>query len=505
MILSAAAAACRANPSINLRKAAAVAVIAALSLCAAPFGWSQKEAEKPRIAVIPLKAVNVSPETARKTAVLLESALIEMKTYTVVDAKDRDSVPGNLKAAMAGCDDQKDAARIGEYLAAEQVVFGSIVSAGDALILKAKLLDVPSERILAAQTVRASNPEDLAGVCAAAARSLAAGESSTPEQVAAAGEPASAAAGDGIMDVLGIATVSGGAFLLEAGNLLGVLGFQSMLASDDAYKAYMKATDGFDALYADYSSAAALSYAYGISSYSVQGLGAAGTAAGVVFLPPASMQLSSMGRIAYAAGLTCSISGSVLAMMAGNQAYDNRTLYGAYMQATDNFDALYQAYQDGYNAYTAERIAGYSLWGAGGLAMAGAFLLPGDRTPAADGLINRILFSGGAALVYGGGWFQSMALVARRTAEADYAEYMGAAADFDALYAQYQSSHGQYVLYSALSYGFWAGGAAAVITSLFVPFGGTPAQAEAEPPAALSLVPYPGGLGIFIRIVPRRS
>jgi TolB-like protein len=519
---------------IHAKRASTAVLLGIMALCVSIPAFAQDAQKKPRIAVLPLKAVDVSAAVVQSVTSLIETALVRTKAYTVVSTTDRDQVLKAQETALAGCDDEACAIQIGRLLAAQHIVVGNVSTLGKKFIINARIIDISTSQIVGAESVSAMNVEDLEDACTKLTQALVASALPTVK-IAQAAEPpkvtkpaetkpavkepeaakkpvepaaepqAQPAAGFVMPDILGLAVMSGGILFMEAGNTFGVMGFESMRKSEVLYGQYMAATGDFDALYAAYTSAQGGSAIFGISSYSLLGLGAAGISTSVFLLPPDAYRLSLMGKIAYSAGLACSVSGSVLALMAGNQEYAIGPLYDAYMNADADFDALYQQYRSGYTAYSLERIFGYSLWGLGGIAMAGSFFLPGEKAPMADSLWNKILFAGGTALVSGGGFTQSMALNVRQLSEERYKAYMNATTGFDALYADYSASHGNYVLLSALSYGLLASGAAAVITSLFVPLGSPSAQASAELPVILSLIPLPDGIGIFMHITPRRS
>ena len=521
----------------HARRVSAAVLIGIAAMCVSIPAFAQDTQKKPRIAVLPLKPVDVSAAVVQSVTSLIETALVRTKAYTVVSTTDRDQVLKAQETALAGCDDEACAIQIGRLLAAQHIVVGNVSTLGKKFIINARIIDISTSQIVGAESASATNVEDLEGACTQLTQALVASALPTVKTAQAAEQPkvtkpvetkpavkepeaakepepaakptaepqAGQAAGFVMPDILGLAVMSGGILFMEAGNTFGVMGFESMRKSEILYGQYMAATGDFDGLYAAYTSAQGGSAIFGISSYSLLGLGAAGISTSVFLLPSDTYRLSFMGKIAYAAGLACSVSGNVLALMAGNQQYTNVPLYDAYMSADADWDALYQQYQSGYTAYSLERIFSYSLWGLGGVAMAGSFLLPGEKAPMADSLLNKILFAGGTALVSGGGFTQSMALNARQLSEERYKAYMKATTGFDALYADYSASHGNYVLLSALSYGLWAGGAAAVITSLFVPLGSPSAQASAEFPVILSLIPLPDGIGIYMHITPRRS
>ncbi len=499
---------------IPLGRTAAVVLAGIISMCVSISAFCQETTKKSRIAILPPRSIGVSAEIVRRATSLIEVTLVRTKAYSVVSTTGRDQTLRAQETALAGCGDERCAIELGRLLSTEKIVFGIIAALENTLIINFKIIDITTSKIIGNESARIAGNEELQTACAQLAQALVEEALSGTEPVLTPDEQAieellAAAAvqepprGD-MPDLLGFAVMTGGIFFIEAGNAFGVMGFESMLKSEVLYGEYMKAAGDFETLYTTYASVQGCSTILGVSSYSLLGLGAGGLSAGVFLFPSNAYRLSFWGRLAYSAGLACSVSGNTLALMAGNQEYENGLLYDAYMNATDDWAALYQQYQAGYTAYSLERIIGYSLWGLGGIAMAGSLFLPGEKAPMEDSLLNKIVFASGMALVSGGGFLQPMALNARQAAEEKYKAYMKATTGIDTLYADYSSSHGQYILLSAFSYGLLAGGAAAVITSLFIPFGTPMAQEGVETPFNVSMIPLPNGVALLIHITARR-
>ena len=189
--------------------------------------------------------------------------------------------------------------------------------------------------------------------------------------------------------------------------------------------------------------------------------------------------------------------------MAGNQNYQNRFLAGSYLYAADNHDQLYSEYTRGHALYVASRILSFSFWGLGGAALTAAFLFDDERQPIAAGLWNRILMTAGMALLAAGSSSHMLAFNTLDALEELRRAYLEETVDFDSKYNAYQQAYTRYTAFTYLSYGLWALGGAAVITSLFVPFGtGTVSQTENDI-AALSIVPLPGGIHLNLTLHPK--
>ena len=477
-------------------------IVILMAACAAsPLGAQVK----PRISVLPLAAVDVPAEVTWSAVSGLEDALIKTKSYTVVSATNGDHTLRVQDPGMAACEDPACAAALGKLLSVQQVISGSVSRLAEKITINARIIDVETSRILGSASIDADKVENLGPACAQMIQTLVASAQSgpipdTPETVESAAPPQKTR----VPDYLPGALMSGGIIAMQAGNAFGAMGFEAARKSDVLYDMYMNATGNFDAVYTTYTEAQGTAAFMELSSYSLLGLGAAGVGAGTLIFPSATYQLSDLGRIVHSAGLAASSVAGILSLMAGNQYYTNGILYTDYMNAASDWDALWTQYQTGYAVYGAERIIGYSFWGLGGAAMACSFLMPGDKKPVAESIWNKLLYAGGMTLVSGGSFLQIMAVNARQASEEAYKSYLNASVGFDPLYADYAAAYGTYALYSGLSYGLLAGGAAAAILSIFVPIGGA-GQADAGLPATISIVPLPDGIGVLINVTPRRS
>lgn len=96
-----------------------------------------------------------------------------------------------------------------------------------------------------------------------------------------------------------------------------------------------------------------------------------------------------------------------------------------------------------------------------------------------------------------------MALNMRQTAEERWDSYIQAGENLDILYGEYDTAYRQYTLFTALSLILKASGGAAVISSVFIPFGAAPALAvREERPTLLSFQPTASGFNIKLAINP---
>ncbi len=105
------------------------------------------DAPRPKLAVLPLSAGQIAPETARILDDLLTSSIYRLKAYDVVNSADINALLGldKMKDAL-GCNDVSCAAEIGGALGVDLLVSGSIGKLGGELIVTLTLLDAKQHR-----------------------------------------------------------------------------------------------------------------------------------------------------------------------------------------------------------------------------------------------------------------------------------------------------------------------------------------------------------------------
>jgi TolB-like protein len=507
-----------------------------LAFSALPLA-GQEAAAKPVVAVLPFQAVEASVTVARSAAAFVESALVKTGVLTVVSQAERDRILQAQEAALADCAEEDCAIRIGKLLAAGQIVVGEVVGLGRRLIVNAKIIDINTGQILAADTRGAAGEQELEQVCVGLTLSLVAGAlpavaagltaegketvagqeegpvagataGAQPGQVA--GEeprrrqprrprrpktPASAAALTPEQRAGKAARLANtGAIAMQVASIASAISFELQQTSEEAYTSYLQAAADVQDFYSAYAWAYTGHLALGLGADGLWAGGATAVAAAVFKYPQETYVLSRSGRALFAASWSLILSGNVLGLLAGNQYYTSEKLYQDHHQFSERFDA-------GHAWYLTSRILSYSFWGLGGAGLVCASLLPGDRTPILSGPRDRWLMAGGTALVAAGSLFQSMALNTRELAEDRYKDYLAASADTGDFYNSYLSARTQNVIYSVLAYTLWAGGGAGILGSLFLsPDRGRPKK---EPRAALVIVPTPTGLAVWISIDPK--
>lgn len=290
--------------------------------------------------------------------------------------------------------------------------------------------------------------------------------------------------------------------LLSAGSLIdAVLSAESAYSVEESWNSYNEGSGNLDALYSVYQQDYNRYQTASILTYTFAGAGTALISSSLFLIPEEYLVLSGGGKVAAAAGIVLGAAGNVFHLMANNLRYRSEGLWEDYISATDGLDALYRSYEDTVQTYSAFRIASLSLWGAGLLSFGASFFLPGEVTPAAPTLADKLLLSAGVLLLSGGTVTASMANNYLLASDAAWEDYRNATSNLDSLYTTYTSTLNNYRLTTYLSYGLWGAGAAAILTSLIVPFREPDSvRLGKEKPVELSILPSGrGGLTVNIK------
>ncbi len=465
--------------------------------------------EKPSVAVLPFEPLNLQETDAGLAYSLFEQALIETGVYTVLSKDERDRILAAAGDSPFPCTEEDCAVEIGRTLSVQQVVLATVARSGGRYIVNAKIIEVAAAATLAADSVSASDKEQLSLACSQLAVSLVrkavpgslpepshAGEG--PETAAGGAQPPSAEptpeerrgleeeeklpAEYSRADVWSLVTICSGIFLLETGNIAAAASFELHRKISDTYFEYERTSWNFDELWRSDSSARFGYYFSTTLSYLSWTLGVASIPTYLYLFPEQAFSLSRWGRIIFTVGTALSIGGNVLDLLACTQRYRNDFLYEDYQAAGTDVDELKTRYDRGYVLYSVERLTSYAFWLIGGGGMITAFFIPGEKRSSIVGFWDKASLIAGVSLVATGSLTRTLALNYRQT----FIESDG----------KKDTAYDRYVLCSVLSYGFWAVGGTAMLLPLFVDLGKTPADSEIEEPRseALRLVPLPNGL-----------
>lgn len=521
-------------------RAAVIAVLLFVSAHLLPA-----QAEKPLIAVLPFQAIEVSASTAQIIATLFETNLVNTDAYTVLSQNERQQILDAQEEAVSDCTDEACAVEIGKLLAAEQIIMGTVAALGKKLIINAKIIDVESSKTLAAGNQSANSIEELDIACekltvllvekAAPKTAVAAKPAAEPAKAAEttkpAAEPAKPATTPAVtekkpeatpkpvrvvpqrqpaqtvggLNVAGVALLSGGVILTEAGWLAKSIGAVMGAKAEDAWIAYRGATENLGPLYSDYQSSYAAYSATTVSAYGLWAAGPVATASALFLFPSWPLGASLGGRITFATGLATALAGNVFHAMGSTFGAQSRDAWQMYAAATENLGQLYTSYSDAYNRYRLCSSVSYGLWAVGSLAVPAAFFVPGERTAIAPTLPAKLMVAGGTLLAAAGNYAFGVAAGARTTAEGAWARYTTATENLGTLYGEYEAAFAKYRFGSIAAYGLWVAGGIASTVAVFIPWAAAaPATGAAgrAPQIAATLEPAPAGvrLGVEIRL-----
>ena len=119
--------------------------------------------EAPVLAILPFEGIAVSRTDTDAVYSYMESSFTATGVYTVITAAQRDQILGD--ADPAACSDEECAVEIGNELSADQVVLGTAALSDNRYIVNARIIETVSSRTLAADSISAAGPEELAGAC----------------------------------------------------------------------------------------------------------------------------------------------------------------------------------------------------------------------------------------------------------------------------------------------------------------------------------------------------
>jgi TolB-like protein len=112
--------------------------------------------ENRRTAVVPFNAVGVSENEAMIITGLFETALVNTKSFSVIEQSQIADIMEAQAYSLGGCTDESCAIEVGKLLSAEQIILGDLSSIGGKIILNAKIIDVEKGFNIKADNVEAS-------------------------------------------------------------------------------------------------------------------------------------------------------------------------------------------------------------------------------------------------------------------------------------------------------------------------------------------------------------
>jgi hypothetical protein len=122
--------------------------------------------EKPRIAVLPFRAVEIPQSISVVLSALFETNLVNTNAYTVLSQSDWDRILETQARSIGDYADKNYAIQIGKLLSAEQIIIGTVATLGTKYIINAKIIDVTTSETIGAGSISAASVGELDVACA---------------------------------------------------------------------------------------------------------------------------------------------------------------------------------------------------------------------------------------------------------------------------------------------------------------------------------------------------
>jgi len=116
---------------------------------------------KPRVAIIPFNAIEISEADALGITLLFETALQNTGAFDLIEQTRAEAILEAQEYSLSDCTDEFCAVKIGKLLAAEQIIIGTVGKIGKIYYLNVKLIEVETGRNLSAQKENTATLEDL--------------------------------------------------------------------------------------------------------------------------------------------------------------------------------------------------------------------------------------------------------------------------------------------------------------------------------------------------------
>ena len=477
--------------------------------------------EKETLAVLDFKTEAVSETEMNAIVEFLSAELFNTDKYIVIDVSQRETILNEMEFSMSGCTDDTCALEIGKMLSAELIVTGNLSKVGSRYLLSVKMLETETSRTMGTangkfgdldelidgleeiaftlagmedqvkivdtepepETEPQSEPQPEPVIETAAEKET--GEDVETEPVETASEPEESQRREGGMNIAALVTAEAGTVLMTAGSIFSSFSVIDRISAEDAYDEYMAATVDPGFYYSTSSDTTVYEDYYGLYERDTM-VNYIGSGAGAALFAVSGFlgnEISMGGKITHAAGTALLAAGNVFSVMAANIAIESGKLYSEYMSAgTDSASQLlWDKYSDMYSEYEKNQYTSYGLVGTAGLLTAASWFIPGEKTAATSGILEKILTGAGYLLLAGGNFTKSIAMNKRFEAEDYYSQYMSAGMTDTAssLYKEYEYAYWDYEKFTYMSYGFWGLGAAAVITGILLPENNVKDTAEA--------------------------
>ncbi len=126
----------------------------------------QAEGPLPVVAVLDFRIENIAPSDGKLIQDLLASALIQTRSYRVLDRSQQENILREIERSLSACTDESCQIEIGRMLSADRILVGSLGKVGQRYVISAKMLDVRSGEALASSSKVYMSLEELVEGCA---------------------------------------------------------------------------------------------------------------------------------------------------------------------------------------------------------------------------------------------------------------------------------------------------------------------------------------------------
>jgi hypothetical protein len=123
-----------------------------------PFAGADKQ--KARVGVLEFQGTGLSGSEAAVIGELFTSELVASGAFDVVDRKNIEKLLGEQELQASGCTDSSCAVRIGQLLALDSMIYGSVSKLGESYVISVQLIDVGSARIIASAKEKFARIDD---------------------------------------------------------------------------------------------------------------------------------------------------------------------------------------------------------------------------------------------------------------------------------------------------------------------------------------------------------
>ena len=466
---------------------------------------------KETLAVLDFKTEAVSETEMNAIVEFLSAELFNTDKFIVIDVSQRQTILEEMEFSMSGCTDDSCALEIGKMLSAELIVTGNLSKVGSRYLMSVKMLQTETSRTMGTANGKFADLDelidgleviayDLAGEEAASVAEQPQENTTAPERIpeaepepekavepektepAAGTTPAETARAavepesrEGGMNIGALIASEAGTALMTAGSIFSSFSVIDRISAEDAYDEYMAATIDPGFFYSTSSDTTVYEDYYGLYERDTM-VNYIGSGTGAALLAVSGFlenDISFGGKITYATATALLAAGNVLSILSANNAIESGKLYSDYMSAgtDDAAQNLWTEYSNIYSDYEILQYTSYGLVGTAGVLTAASWFIPGEKTAATSGLLQKILYGAGYLLMAGGNFTKSMAMNKRFEVEDLYSQYISAGMSDSAvaLYGEYENAYWDYEKFTYMSYGFWGLGAAAIVTGILLP------------------------------------